>query len=328
MITLAILIALEVILIGYIVSRVMRYQVTPNPTLRAAILTAVSLLVAMASVTEPVELVLRGPGSITVYLPTLLKHLGLLGCGTGVLLMALAQRQIQRVWAEMMVWVWFSLSAVAVIVLHLQVGGGGYRTSVDFVVWSHSQPELVTAMMVAYVGGLTASLGVFSVIWPLNLRSAAGRGLAIMAVGALLSAGWCGLRIKYVVEAVQATTPPDGGDLLVTQLLSLCGLLLLNIGLVWSTAEADASALSHWRWFRGLNQRVLEVVPEVQRSSDYRLGLDAWISDRAIEVLDGLHQIERVSTVRTGFPQAPEGISAGEMTQVAADLGRQYRGRN
>lgn len=327
MITLATLIALEVILIVYIFSRVMRYRVTPSPTLRAATLTAISLFVAMIAVTEPVELVLRGPDSMTVGLPTLLKHLGLLGCGAGVLLMALAQRQVQRAWAEMMVWLWFSVSAVAVSVLHFRAGGGGLQTSVDFVLWSHSQPELVTAMMISYVGGLAASLGFFAVIWPLNLRSAAGRGLAIMGAGALLSAGWCSLRIKYVVEAIQATTPPDGGDFLLTQLLSVCGLLLLNIGLVWSTAEADASALSHWRWFRGLNHRVLEIVPQVHRSSDYRLGLDAWISDRAVEVLDGLHQIERLSTGRTGFPQAPENTSDGEMTKVAADMGRQYRGR-
>lgn len=328
MITLAILLVLELILIGYIVSRILRYQVAPNPTLRAATLTAISLLLAMLSVTEPVELVLRGPDGMTVGLPTLLKHLGLLGCGAGVLLMALAQRQIQRAWEEMMVWVWFSLSAVAVIVLHLQVGGGGHRTSVDFVVWSHSQPELVAAMMVAYVGGLAASLGVFAVIWPLNLRAAAGRGLAIMAVGAFLSAGWCGLRIKYVIEAVQGTTPPDGGDFLVTQLLSVCGLLLLNIGLVWSTAEADFSALRHWRHFRVLNRRVIEVLPEVKRTSDYRLGIDAWIFDRAVEVLDGLHQIQQNSSGSTGFPQAPEAVGAGEMTKVVADMGRQYQGRD
>ncbi|NKV32776.1 hypothetical protein GS921_24305 [Rhodococcus hoagii] len=328
MITLAILIVLELILIGYIISRILRYQVAPNPTLRAATLTAISLLVAMLSVTEPVELVLRGPDGMTVGLPTLLKHLGLLGCGAGVLLMALAQRQVQRAWTELLVWAWFSLSAVAVIVLHVQAGESELRTSVGFVVWSHTKPELIAAMLIAYVGGLAASLGVFAVIWPLNLRAAAGRGLAIMAVGAFLSAVWCGLRIKYVLEAVQGTTPPDGGDFLVTQLLSLCGLLLLNIGLVWSTAEADFSALRHWRHFRVLNRRVIKVLPEVQRTSDYRLGVDAWIFDRAVEVLDGLHQFEQFSSGPTGFPQAPETVGVGEVTKVVADVCRQYQGRN
>lgn len=328
MITLAILITLEVILIGYVVSRVLRYQVAPNPTLRAATLTAVALLLAMLSVTEPVEVVLRGPDSLTVGLPTLLKHLGVLGCGTGVLLMGLAQRQIHRVWAETIVWVWFSVSAVALIVLHVQAGGGGHQTSRDFVMWSHSQPALVAAMMVAYVGGLVASLGVFAVIWPLNLRSAAGRGLAIMGAGALLSAIWCSLRIGYVIEAVQAATPPDGGDLLITQLISVCGLVLLNVGLVWSTAEADLSALNHWRQFRGLHRRIIEILPQVQRPSDYRLGIDAWISDRAVEVLDGIHQINRTSSGPTGFPQAPATIGAGDMTKAVAEVGRQYQGRN
>lgn len=328
MITLAILIVLELILLGYIVSRILRYQVAPNPTLRAATLTAISLLVAMLSVTEPVELVLRGPDGMTVGLPTLLKHLGLLGCGAGVLLMALAQRQIQRAWAELLVWTWFSLSAVAVAVLHIQAGESELRTSVGYVLWSHSKPELIAAMLIAYVGGLAASLGVFAVIWPLNLRAAAGRGLAIMAVGAFLSAGWCGLRIKYVIEAVQGTTPPDGGDFLVTQLLSLCGLLLLNIGLVWCTAEADISALRHWRHFRVLNRRVIEVLPEAQRTSDYRLGIDAWIFDRAVEVLDGLHQIEQNSSGPTGFPQAPETAGVDEVTKVVADVGQQYQGKD
>lgn len=328
MITLAILIVLELILIGYIISRILRYQVSPNPTLRATTLTAISLLVAMLSVTGPVELVLRGPAGMTVGLPTLLKHLGLLGCGAGVLLMSLAQRQVQRAWTELLVWTWFSLSAIAVIVLHIQAGESELRTSVGFVVWSHSKPDLIAAMLIAYVGGLAASLGFFVVIWPLHLRAAAGRGLAIMTAGAFLFVIWCGLRIKYVLEAVQGTTPPDGGDFLVTQLLSVCGLLLLNIGLVWSTAEADFSALRHWRHFRALNRRVIEVLPEVQRTSDYRMGVDAWVFDRAVEVLDGLHQIEQFSSGPTGFPQAPETGGVGEVTKVVADVGRQYQGRD
>lgn len=325
MITLAVLVCLEIVLFGYIISRILRYQVTPNPTLRAATLTAISLLLAMFSVTEPIEVVLRGPDSVTVGLPTLLKHLGLLGCGAGVLLMALAHRQIQRFWAELAVWAWFVASALSVVVLHLIPEGSGRRTSVEYVVWSHSEPELVAAMMISYVGGLAASLGVFIVVWPLNVRTAAGRGLAIMATGALLLAGWCVLRIRYVLEALEATTPPDGTDLLVTQLLSVCGLLLLNIGLVWSTAEADLSALNHWRYFRLLHGRIVGAVPEVQRSSDYRLGLDVWVSDRAVEVLDGLHQIERNTHGRSGFPLAPKDIGGGDVTKSVAGLGRAYR---
>lgn len=327
MIALIILITLEVILVGYIVTRVLRYQVTPSPTLRAATLTAISLLLAMLSVTEPVEVVLRGPDSIAVGIPTVLKHLGILGCGAGVLLMALAHRQIHRAAAEMAVWLWCTTSAVAVVVLHVLAGGGGYKTSVEYVGWSHSQPLLVAAMALSYLGGLAASLGVFAVIWPLHLRSAAGRGLAIMAIGALLSASWCFLRLKYLGEAVTSTTMPADSDFLVTRLVSLAGLLLLTLGLVWSTAEADVSAWRHWRRFRGLSQRVLEVVPEVRRRSDRRLGFDAWVADRAVEVLDGLHQIESVSDGQSGFPRDPERVSAGEVAATAAKLGRDYGNR-
>lgn len=327
MITLVLLLVLEIVLVGYIASRIVRHQATPTPTLRAATLTASALLLTMLSVTEPFEVVMRGPAALTVWGPTLLKHLGILGCGAGVLLMTLAQRQLHRAAAEMAVWLWFSASAVAVVVLHIVAGGGGQRTSVEYVEWSHTQPLLVAAMLVSYVGGLAASIGVLAVIWPLHLRSSAGRGLAIMALGALLSAGWCFMRLRYLGEAVASSSTPQDGDFLITQLLSLSGVLMLTIGLVWSTAEADVSAWSDWRQFRALNWRVLEVVPEVRRGSDRRLGFDTWVSDRAIEVLDGLHQIERISGVQTGFPRAPERVSNGEMTAVVADLGRQYGDR-
>lgn len=327
MIALIILIALEAILVGYILTRVLRYQVTPSPALRAAMLTATSLLLAMLSVTEPVEVLLRGPGSVAVGVPTVLKHLGILGCGTGVLLMVLAQRQRHRPAAEMAVWLWCSTSAVAIVTLHVVAGGGGHTTSVDYVEWSHSQPLLVAAMGVAYIGGLAASLGVFAVIWPLHLRSAAGRGLAILAVGALLAAAWCFLRLAYLGEAVTSPTSPADSDFLVTRLVSLSGLLLLTVGLVWSTAEADVSAWRHWRRFRGLSQRVLEIVPEVRRRSDRRLGFDAWVADRAVEVLDCLHQIESVAGGATGLPRAPESVSDGELAATAAAMGRDYEER-
>ena len=327
MITLTILIALEVILVGYIGSRLARLQVAPTPMLRATTLTAVSLLLAMFSVTEPVEMVLRGPGSIAVGVPTVLKSLGILGCGGGVLLMGLAQRKVQRPWAEALVWTWASTSALAVIILHITAGGGGHDTSVDFVAWSHSQSELVAAMMVAYVGGLLASLGFITVVVPLNMRSAAGRGLALIVVGALLSATWTAFRIWYVLEATTANELPDDGDLVLTQMLSVVGLVLINIGLVWSTAEADVVAFNNWRQFRDLHSRVVEVLPEVQRSSDVRLGVDTWISDRAVELLDGLHQIEQASVGATGFPAAPQAVSVGDVTSVAAGLGRQYQER-
>src|SRR5699024_12443364 len=148
-----------------------------------------------------------------------------------------------------------------------------------------------------------------------------------LALGALLSAGWCCMRVRYRVESVVSSSTPQDGDFFITQLLSLSGVLLLTIGLVWSTAEADVSAWSDWRKFRALNCRVLEVVPEVRRGSDRRLGFDAWVWDCAIEVLDGLYQLERVCGVRTGFPRAPERVSNGEMTAVAADLGRRYGDR-
>lgn len=320
-----VLVVLEALLLAYIATRVIRYRVAPTPTLRAATLTASALLVAMLSVTEPVELVLRGPGGVSVGVPTTLKHLGILGCGAGVLLMALAQRQIQRVVAEMAVWLWFSASAVAVVVLHILAGGGGHQTSLDYVDWSHSQPLLIAAMLITYIGGLAASLGVFTVIWPLHLRSSAGRGLAILAVGALLSAGWCLMRLDYLREAVSTSSTPTDDDFVLTQLLSLSGLLMLTIGLIWSTAEADLTAWYHWRRFRGLNQRVLEVLPEVRRSSNARMGVDVWVADRAVEVLDGLHQIERIAGRRSGFPRAPEDLSGGDVTAVVADLGRRYR---
>lgn len=323
----AVLIALEVILVAYIVSRLVRYKATPNPTLRAATLTAIALLLAMLSVTEPVEVHLRGPNGVTVGVPTLIKHLGILGCGAGVLLMALAQRRIQRVWAETLVWLWFSVSAVAVIVLHLLAGGGGHQTSIDYVEWSHSQPLLLAAMMITYVGGLFASVGIVAVIWPLHLRSPAGRGLAIMATGALLFAAWCVLRMAYLREAAVAAVPPVGTDLRLTQELSLVGLLLLTVGLVWSTAEADLAAVYHWHRFRRLSSRVLEVIPEVRRKSDHRLGFDTWVSDRAVEVLDGLHQIENIAGRESGFPRAPDSVSSGEVTAVAADLGDEHRNR-
>lgn len=325
MTTLTILFLLEVLLLVYVATRAVRYLASPSPTLRGAILTAGSLLVGMLAVTEPVEIVLRGPGATTVALPTVLKHLSILGCAVGVLLMALAQRSRYRPRGEALLWVVFVTAAAAIVVLHAVPGGGGHVTSVDYVEWSHSQPLLLVAMLVTYVGGLVASLGLVFVVWPLRLRTPTGRGMAIMAAGALVLAGWCVVRISYSWQSYFGTDAPTDEDFALTQLLSVLGMLLLTIGLIWSTGEADARAWAHWRRFRTLHGRIVEILPEVRRQSDLRLGFDAWVLDRAVEVLDGLHQIERVTGAETGFPHPPEAISEGEMTEVAARLGRNYR---
>lgn len=324
MIVLALLLAMEALLAAYIVTRVKRARVLPSPTLRAAILTASSLLAGMVAVTSPFEALLDGPAVAVIWLPTLLKHLSLLGCGVGVLLMGLAQRQVQRPGAEVGVWIWFTSSSIAVAVLHAVVGGNSLRTSVDYVEWSHSQPLLIVAMLISYVGGLIASLGFFTVIWPLRLRSPAGRGLAIMAVGALFALFWCVGRIEFLRQAVLLDSTPAGDQLLVTQVFSLVAILLLTVGLVWSTAEADIVALRYWLKFRALSKRVLEVVPEVARQSDRHLGFDDWVADRAVEVLDGLHQIASVGGTRTGFPVPPDSIGDAEVAAVVAGLGRDY----
>lgn len=324
MIVLLFLLVMEAALAIYIATRVMRNRVLPSPTLRAAILTASSLLAGMISVTAPFENLLDGPDGATIWLPTLLKHLGLLGCGVGVLLMGLAQRQINRAGAEASVWLWFTTSTIAVAVLHVVAGGNGLRTSVAYVEWSHSQPLLLVAMLIAYIGGLVASLGFFTVIWPLRLGSSTGRGLAIMVTGALFASGWCLARLDYLRRSVLLDSPPADGEFLVTQLLSLASIALLTAGLVWSTAEADLAALHNWSRFRGLSRRVLEVVPEVRRESDRRLGFDTWVSDRAVEVLDGLHQIALVGGARTGFPVPPDTVGDAEVSAVVAGLGRDY----
>lgn len=326
--TLIVLFVLELLLFAYIISRILRAQMAPNPVLRAATLTSIALFVGMLSVTRPVEDVLSGPGSATIGAPTMLKHLSILGCAAGVLLMALAQREREQPKAERAVWLCFAAAAAPVIALHVVAGGGGQVTSVDYVEWSHSQPVLLAAMLIVYIAGLIASLGFFVVIWPLRLGTAAGRGLAIMAVGAALLAAWCVVRLTYLWSAASVTSPPPSdAEFLVTQLLSVMGMLLLTLGLLWSTVEADVTAWCHWRRFRVLNARVLEFLPEVRRSSDRRMGLDAWVLDRAIEVLDGLHQIKRIGGDETGFPQPPDEVSAGEVTAVVAQLGSDYRRR-
>ncbi|MFL0580639.1 hypothetical protein [Dietzia sp. 179-F 9C3 NHS] len=322
--TIAFLLALEVVVATWLATRVLRNQVQPSPTLRAAILTAASLLAAMLAVTEPVEVILRGPGAATVWAPTMLKHVGLLGCGVGVLLMGLAQRPSHRARTEFVVWVWFASSAVAVTTLHVLAGGSGKRTSVEYVEWSHSQPLLVVAMLVAYIGGLVASLGFFVVIWPLRISSPAERGVAIMAVGAGFAAGWCVARVEYLRQAVWTSDPPAGADFVITQLLSLASIVLLTAGLVWSTAEADVRAWRSWRRFRRLHARTLAAVPAVRRSSDFRLGFDSWVADRAVEVLDALHQIVRLTGPETGFPPAPDHVGRAEVTTVVAQMGRSY----
>ncbi|MGX1598942.1 hypothetical protein ACWIDS_17995 [Dietzia maris] len=325
MTTLVVLILLEVVLGAYVGTRVLRYSAAPSPTLRGAILTAGSLLVAMLAVTEPVEVLLRGPGASTVAMPTVLKHLGILGCAVGVLLMALAQRKRYRPQVEYAIWAVFGAAGVSMVVLHVVPGGGGHRTSVDYVEWSHTQPLLLLAMLIAYIGGLVASIGLLVVIWPPRLQTAAGRGLSIMACGSVLLAGWCVVRVQYLWQSTIATDSPADEDFLITQLLSVVGMLLLTVGLVWSTAEADLVAWRHWRKFRELHARVVEVLPEVRRRSDARLGFDTWVVDRAVELLDGLHQIEQVAGTETGFPRPPETVSEGEMTAVAERLGRAYR---
>lgn len=328
MIVLGVLVVVVAMLTVYVATRFLRYQALPTPALRAAILTSVSLLAAVLSVTEPVEVVLRGPDQVTVWLPTLLKHLGLLGCGVGVLLMGLAQRQVQRLSAELGVWAWFALSWVAVVVLHLLAGGGGWSTSVEYVQWSHSQPLLIAGMLVAYVGGLLASLGFFVVIWPLRVGSPAGRGLAIMAVGAAFAVGWCVARLEFVRRSVMDDAAPSGGDLALTKVMSVSAIALLTVGLIWSTGEADARALRHWRDFRALHRRLLAVTPEVARTSDRRLGIDSWVNDRAVEVLDAEHQIRRTAGEFTGFPTAPERVGTSELSAVAAQMGRTYSRRS
>lgn len=327
MTTLAVLVVLELLLLAYIVTRILRAQVAPNPTLRAAILTSIALFAGMLSVTEPVEVILRGPGGMTVGAPTMLKHLAILGCAAGVLLMAMAQRALYRPKSELAVWASFLATAVPMVILHVIAGGGGLLTSVDYVEWSHSQPLLLAGMLIAYLGGLVACFGFFVVIWPLRLGTASGRGLAVMAVGAVFLAGWCVFRLNYLWEAATATTPPTDSQFLVTQVLSVMGMLLLTVGLLWSTAEADLAALNYWMRFRVLSERVLEVLPEVRRTSDWRLGLDTWVLDRAVEVLDGLHQIDRVTVGPTGFPQPPECVSDVEIPAVVAKLGRIYQGK-
>lgn len=325
MTTLVVLILLEVVLSIYLVTRVLRYTVTPSPTLRGAMLAAGSLLLGMLTVTEPVEVILRGPDAAVVAVPTLLKHLTLLGCAVGVLLMALAQRTQYRPRIEYVIWAVFGAAAVAMVVLHAVPGGGGHRTSVDYVEWSHTQPLLLVAMLIAYVGGLVACIGFLAIIWPLGVQTAAGRGLSIMAFGSLLLAGWCVVRVHYLWQSTTATDAPAEEDFLITQLLSLVGILLLTVGLVWSTAEADFVAWRHWRRFRELHARVITVLPEVRRRSTIRLGFDTWVVDRAVELLDGLHQIERVAGTETGFPRPPAAVSDGEMTAVADRMGRAYR---
>lgn len=325
MTTLIVLIVLELVLGTYVLTRLLRYSALPSPTLRGAILTAAALLVGMLAVTEPVEVLLRGPGAATVAVPTVLKHLGILGAGVGVLLMALAQGTRYRQKIERAIWAIFVASAGALVVLHSLPGGGGHLTSVDYVEWSHTQPLLHVAMLITYIGGLVASIGMLVVIWPPRWKTAAGRGLSIMAVGLIAFAGWCAVRLRFLWQSSASTDAPGGGDFLLTQLLSVVGMLLVTVGLVWSTAETDFVAWRHWIGFRDLHARVTNALPEVRRRSDVRLGLDTWVNDRAVELLDGLHQIERLSGPETGFPIPPETVSEGEMTAVAARMGRDNR---
>lgn len=327
MIVLLVLLALEILMAGYIATRFLRYQVAPTPVLRATTFTSVAVLIGLMSVTEPIEAVLRAGGAL-VWLPTLLKHLSILGCCAGVLLLALAERGRHNGRAESAVWALLIVVSLTVAGLHVSAGGGGMLTSVDYVEWSHSVGTLRVAMVIAYIGGLGACAGLLFVLWPLDLRTAAGRGLAILASATPFLAGWCLLRMRYVWAASQSMTLPSDQELLVTQLLSLAGGLLLTVGLIWSTAETDVAALRHWRQFRSLNHRALDVVPAVRKHSDFRFGVDMWVHDRAIEVLDALHQIQRTTGHRdTGFPRPPAQVSDSELTAVVADLGKRHSER-
>lgn len=327
MIVLLVLFVLEILMVGYIATRLLRNQVAPTPVLRATILTSVAVLLGLLSVTEPIEVVLRAGGAI-IWLPTLLKHLSILGCCGGVLLLAMAERGQPHRRAEVAVWTLLAAFSVIVTVLHLSAGGGGTETSVDYVEWSHSKSALRLAMLITYIGGLGACVGLLFVLWPLNVKTAAGRGLTIVAAATPFLAGWCILRTRYLWAASQSMTLPSDQELLITQLLSLTGGLLLTIGLIWSTAESDLHALRHWRKFRVLNERAIETVPAVRKNSDLRFGLDMWVHDRAIEVLDALHQIQRNSGDRpTGFPRPPLEVSDSELTAVVAGLGKDYADR-
>lgn len=324
---LLILVCLEILMAGYIATRILRHQVAPTPVLRATILTSVAVLIGLLSVTEPVEALLRAGGAL-VWLPTLLKHLSILGCCAGVLLLAMAARDQHRRRVDAAVWTLLVVFSVAVALLQISAGGGGESTSVDYVEWSHSQWAVRLAMLITYIGGLGACLGLMFVLWPLNVRTAAGRGLTIVASATPFLAGWCVLRMRYLWAASQSLTLPSDQELLVTQMLSLAGGLLLTVGLVWSTTESDLRALKHWRQFRALNHRVVAAVPAVRKSSDLRFGVDMWVHDRAIEVLDALHQIHKTSGEEdTGFPNPPAQVSDSELTAVVAGLGQRTRER-
>lgn len=327
MIVLLVLSVLEFLMAGYIATRLLRHQVAPTPVLRATILTSVALLIGLLSVTEPIEVVLRAGGAL-VWLPTLLKHLSILGCCAGVLLLTMAERGQPHRRAEIGVWALLLVFSLTVAAFHLSAGGGGAETSVDYVEWSHSEFALRLAMLITYIGGLGACVGLLFVLWPLNLRTAAGRGLTIVAAATPFLSGWCILRTRYLWAASQSMTLPSDQELLITQLLSLTGGLLLTIGLVWSTAESDLLALRHWWRFRRLNERAIETVPAVRKHSDLRFGLDMWVHDRAIEVLDALHQIHRTTGDRdSGFPRPPVQVSDSEVTAVVAGLGKDYSDR-
>lgn len=327
MIVVLILVCLEILMAGYIATRVFRHQVAPTPVLRATILTSVAVLFGLLSVTEPVEGLLRAGGTF-VWVPTLLKHLSILGCCAGVLLLTLAARDRNRRRAETAVWALLIIFSVAVALLHIKAGGGGASTSVAYVEWSHSQAAVRLAMLITYIGGLGACLGLVLVLLPLNVSTAAGRGLTIVASATPLLAAWCILRMRYLWAASQSLTMPSDQELLVTQLLSLAGGLLLTVGLIWSTAESDLRALLHWGQFRALNHRIVAAVPSARKSSDLRFGVDMWVQDRAIEVLDALHQIHKTSEEHdTGFPHPPAQLSDSELTAVVAGLGRRIQER-
>jgi len=322
--TIAFLLLLEALLTVYLVTRLVRATVAPSPMLSGMIVTAGSLLVAMLAVTEPVEVVLRGPGSAWVWVPTWFKHLALLGGATGVLLMGLAHRPRPEGVLARRVWAAFLLVSLAVTVLTVAAGSAGQTSSVDYVQWSHTQPLLQTAMALAYVGGFIASVGFVMVGSPRRLESPTERGLAIVTVGAVSTGVWCVLRSEYLARVIREGSVPDGGDLLVTKVISLLGVLLLITGLLWSTAEGDVRAWRCWRDFRDLHDRALQLVPEARRPAERRLGFDAWVTDRAVEMLDALHQVERVAPSRSGLPSAPTAVSGDELYAVAGDLGRRY----
>lgn len=294
MIAIIALSAISLGLAGYLASRMVRYSVNRSPALRANILASIGVLIASLSVTEPFERVVITAASVAV--PTTMKSVACVWCCGAVLLIASANEswpRRRRLRFDFGVYLVTILVGATLVLLAIQGGAGDAVRSVDYVERAHSIPTLQASMLISYVFAFVASGVLIAIVLRANRSTPVGRGLTITAVGSLLFMCWAVGRVVFLVLAWRGDAP-DESEFVITKLLSLIGLAVFLVGLVWASAESDIRAWLAWRRFRGEHRAMGKIISWSRRRSDWRGGIDGWVNDRALELLDAEHLSKQI----------------------------------